>query len=203
MSISFKLYADEAMNTEAGGAYAGGRKQDVDFTAQGQTRDFVFYFGSKTPNRKLQTAAGPGSNQITITPIDILPNREANAVYELGSLFEPGTPNGYVYQVITAGTTAAAAPSYPVAVGSEVLDGTAKLRNIGSKHKPDAVKLALSSAGLGSAVGGSALPIGHTINSGAAIAVYVRLNNAVADIYDATGTPILALSLNEVVETAV
>ena len=203
MSISFKLWANEAMTTEAGSAYSGGRKQDVDFTASGQSRDFVFYFGSKTAGRRLQTAAAPGSNQVTIKPTDILPNRMASAAYALGALLEPATPNGYVYQVITAGTTAAAQPSYPLAVGGEVLDGTAKLRNIGAKHQVGAVKLALSAVGLANAAGGAALSLGHTINSGAAIAVHVRVGNAVSDIYDATATPILALSLNEVVETAV
>lgn len=203
MSISFKLWADEAMTTEAGSAYAGGRKVDVDFTAHGQSRDFVFYFGSKEVGRKLQAAAGPGSNDIVVSVVDILLNREAQKDYALNALLEPETDNGYVYKVVTAGTTADTAPSYPLAVGSEVMDGTARLVNIGAKHQVAAVKLALSAAGLDSATGGGSLALGHTLNSGAALAVHMRVTNAVADIYDATATPFLRLAINEVIETQV
>lgn len=201
--LSFKLWADEAMTTEAGTVLNGQKKQDIDFNAVGEVKNLLFYFGSKTAGRKLQTVAAPGVADIAITPTDILPNRQNNTAYALNMLLEPATDNGFVYRVIAAGTSASAEPAYPQGVGSEVLDGSVRLQNIGRKHEVGSIRLALSAAGLNTATAGAALPLGKTLNSGAALALHVRVTNAVADFYNATGYPMLALEINEVRETEV
>lgn len=47
----------------------------------------------------------------------------ASAARAVGDLRRPSTANTYLYQVTTAGTTAAAEPTWPTATGSTVVDG--------------------------------------------------------------------------------
>lgn len=48
----------------------------------------------------------------------------ATTAYSLGAFRRPTTPNGFIYEVTTAGTSASAQPSWPTTVGNTVGDGT-------------------------------------------------------------------------------
>lgn len=50
--------------------------------------------------------------------------RVASTAYTLGQVRRPDTGNGYLYQVITAGTTGSGTPTYPTTIGGTVADGT-------------------------------------------------------------------------------
>jgi hypothetical protein len=53
--------------------------------------------------------------------------------YNVGDVVIPGTPNGYLYQCVVAGTTGGAAPTYPTTVGMTVTDsGSVTWLNIGT-----------------------------------------------------------------------
>lgn len=56
------------------------------------------------------------------------PTARANSTaYVAGQVFRPSTGNGYLYQVITAGTSGGSAPTFPTTIGGTVSDGTATL----------------------------------------------------------------------------
>ncbi len=53
--------------------------------------------------------------------------RVNGATYTVGTLLNPDTPNGYMYEVTVAGTVGVAPPIYPTDPGTSVVDGAATL----------------------------------------------------------------------------
>lgn len=55
----------------------------------------------------------------------------ASTVYNVGDIRRPATANGYIYQCIVAGTSAAAAPTWPTTTDGTVTDGTVTWELVG------------------------------------------------------------------------
>lgn len=200
--LSFKLYVDSGLTT----AYAGTTSVVHNSDLSDNPQDFVLYFGSALSNRLLQAASNPGVDVIYVTPTDVLPAWAAATAYTLGQHVEPTTPNTYTYEVTTAGTShASTEPTWPTTIGATVTNGTVVFTCIAKKHQTTEIKLAVTSGGLSTATGGAALNIGTSISSGVsnAVPIYFRITNAVTTASNTTGTPELALYINNVVETAV
>ncbi len=63
-----------------------------------------------------------------VTQTHALNTTRANgATYTAGTLLNPATANGFMYEVTVAGTVGGAPPTYPIKSGTSVTDGTATL----------------------------------------------------------------------------
>lgn len=202
--MAFGLWANEAMTQKIGDATTNPQANHLGIMMENQAYvDKVFYFGSTNTAEQLQTQNNSGMDNIMITPVDALPNRVGNTAYNVGDVVEPANGGGYVYQCITAGTTAATAPSWLKTANSNTADGTVVWRCKGKRYNPSDIKLALSQADLNSAVGGAALSLGNTVKGGAAIAIYVRFMGSVSDKYDLRSKDFVSLDLNPCIVGAV
>lgn len=199
--LTFKFYTDSGLTTSFSNLF-----QLVHFTDLSDgDQDFVLYFGSAEAagTRTLEATSNPGVDDIELTPTDNLENWAATTAYALGDRVQPVTPNGFVYECTTAGTSGGSEPTWPTTpIGDTVNDGTCVWTLISNKHETTEIRLALTAAGLPGATPGAALPIGATIQSGVANAVEVniRVTNAVTSPNDNTGHPALTLNFNEVEE---
>lgn len=198
---TFDLYTDSGLTTAFTGTLTFTHNTDLSDNPQ----DGVLYLGSTNSNRKLQANSNPGVDNITITPTDGIADWAATTAYTVGQRVEPTTPNGYVYECTTAGTTAGSEPTWPTTgIGSStVSDGTVVWTLLSARHEITEVKLALTSGGLPGATGGAALSLGNTINggSGNAVEINYRITNAVTNVADNTGYPAITLDINTVLET--
>lgn len=202
--LSFKLYTDSGLTVSFSNLYQLVHYTDLSDNPQ----DFQLWFGSAaaTGTRSLEATSNPGVDNIVLTPTDNLADWAATTAYSLGDRVEPTTPNTYVYECTTAGTSSGSEPTWPTTpVGSTVADGTVVWTLISKRHQTTEIKLSLTSGGLAGATGGAGLVLGTTLLSGAANAVEVniRVTNAVTDPNDNTGYPELVLALNEVQEVQV
>ena len=198
--LTFKLYTDSGLTTLFSGLFQLTHETDLSDNPQ----DFQLWFGSNTSSRTLEATSNPGVDQISLTPTDILPTWVTLTAYTTANSVQPTSANGNRYQCTTAGTTAAGEPTWPTSgIGSVVTDGTVVWTLIGAKHEEAEVKLALTAGGLPGATGGTALDLGTSLTSGVgnAIEVNIRITNAVVTVADNTGTPALAVNINEVEET--
>lgn len=203
--LTFKLYTTSSMTT-----LYGSNKSLIHKTDQSDNpQDFVIYFGSlgsagtNTTDRKLQATSNPGVDQITITPTDILPSWAASTSYSLGQSVEPVIGNGLRYEVSQAGVSGASEPTWPTSgIGSTVSNGTVVFKLVGASHQPSEIKLATTEGGLASAVAGAGLDLGTEITSGTGNVktIWVRVTNAVTTTSNNSGTPEIALAINEVQE---
>lgn len=168
-------------------------------------KDVLYYFGSAEPGKKLETAINPGVNEITLTPTYILPKWEASKVYALGDSVIPDTPNGYRYEVTTAGTSGAIEPAWGVIMNGNTLDNGIVWRLVAEDSPITEIKMALSLSGLDTAIAGEPLTIGNTVLSGAgnAIPVYVRVTNTITQVSESLGTPELGININQVKQSSV
>lgn len=179
--LSFKLYEDSSLTTEWGGVENLTHQSDFSDNPQ----DFQLWLGSLISGRILQTTVNPGTDQITFTPTFVLGEWQASTAQSVGDRVEPTTPNNYIYEVETAGTTSGTEPTWPTGgIGSTVTDGTVTWKLVAQKHATTEIKLALTAAGLDAATAGAALNLGTTINGGVANAVEinVRVTNAVSAV---------------------
>lgn len=202
--MSFALYLDEAMTVPFGEKFGEQYGKGISFDSK--TRQAVYltaYFGSPNRQIKLQTAQNAGVDAITITPTNALAAWQPKTAYQVGDAIEPPTANGFFYVCVGEGTSAASAPYFIATIGAVISDGSAMWRCIGHRYTPSHVKLALSKAGLSSAIGGGALALPAEIAGGSAIAVHIQIESAVAELYSFLQTWQLNLSLNDCEEVAI
>lgn len=201
-TLTFRLYTDSGLTTAFSGSANFIHRTDLSDNPQ----DTVLYFGSQATNRKIRTTTAPGTNQITLTPTDTLPNWDDATAYALGAVIEPVTPNTFFYLCTTAGTSGGTEPTWPTSgIGSTVVDGTCVWELQGLKHPITEVKLSLTSGGLAGATGGAALNLGTEILGGSANAIEVnmRITNTVTDVNSTFGAPQIGVYINSVQEEAV
>lgn len=199
MASSFQLWNETGQTTAFGGTLQTTHESDLSDGSQ----DFVLYFGSNATGTKLEAVSNPGTDQVTITPTDNLADWAATTAYSLGNRVEPTTPNTYVYEVTTAGTSGGSEPTWPTTVGSTVVDGTIVWTCVANRHELTEIKLALTNGGLAAATPGAALNLGATINSGSAnqVEVHIRVTNTVTQVSNNTGNEEIVLDLNSCQET--
>lgn len=200
--LTFKLYTDSGLTTLFTGTLQLTHQTDLSDNPQ----DFVLYFGSTTTGRQIQATSNPGVDNINITPTNQLAEWAATTAYSLGDRIEPTTPNTYVYECTTAGTSAGSEPTFPTAaIGDTVVDGTVVWTLVAARHEITEIKVAATSGGLAGATAGAALSLGNTITSGVGTAkeINIRITNAVTTVVSNTGYPEIGLDINEVIETEV
>lgn len=199
--LSFGLFEDSGLTTP----FSGTLQTLHETSLSDNPQDFLLYFGSANPLVQLEATSNPGTDQITLTPTDILPGWVAATSYSLGDVVEPTTPNTRKYRCTTSGTShASVEPTWPTgAIGDTVSDGTVIWTLVGLKHPTTEFKLATTSGGLGAATPGAALNIGTTIegDDANAVEVHIRVTNTVTTVNNNTGHAELALVINEVIET--
>lgn len=198
---TFDLYTDSGLTTAFTGTLTFTHFTDLSDNPQ----DGVLYLGSTNSARKLQANSDPGVDNITVTPTDGIDDWAGTTAYSLNDRVEPTTPNGYVYECTTAGTSGSGEPTWPTTgIGSStVSDGTVVWTLLSARHEITEVKLATTSGGLAGATGGAALSLGNTINggSGNAAQIHYRITNAVTNVADNTNYAAITLNINTVLET--
>jgi hypothetical protein len=201
--LTFKLYTNAGLTTLFTGLYQLVHKTDLSDNPQ----DFQLWFGSNTASRQLQTTTSPGTNNITLTPVENLPAWQASTAYIVGQTVEPTVDNGFRYTVTIAGTSSATEPAtWPTSgIGSTVSDGTVTWALTSATHEPTEIKLAANSGGLAGATAGAALSLGTTLTSGVgnAVQVNMRVTNAVTTTSANTSYPELSVNIVSVTESAV
>lgn len=198
--LTFKLYTDSGLTTEYSGLSQLTHQTDLSDGDQ----DFTFYLGSNTASRQLEANSNPGVDDITLTPTDTLDDWAATTAYILGNRVEPTTPNTYVYECTTAGTSGGSEPTWPTAaIGDTVVDGTVVWTLVSKRHEITEITLALSAAALDTNVAGDPLAVATTVTSGVgnAVPIYMRVTNAVTTVESTTGYPEIEVYVNQVVET--
>ena len=199
---TFDLFTDSAQTTAFTGTLTFLHYTDLSDGDQ----DGVLYLGSNTAGRKIEATSNPGTDNITLTPTDGIADWATGTAYVVGDRVEPTTPNGYVYECTTAGTShASTEPTWPTTgIGSStVVDNTVTWTLLSARHELTEVKLASSNAGLTGATAGAALTIGTSVTSEVAnqYEIHYRITNAVTNVADNTGYAAITLNLNSIVET--
>jgi len=198
--LTFKLFTDSGLTSQFNGLYQLTHETDLSDNPQ----DDTLYLGSNTAGRQLDANSNPGVADIVLTPTNSLDEWVLSTAYSLGKLIEPITPNTYVYECTTAGTSSGSEPTFPTsAIGDTVTDGTVVWTMVGKRHEISEITLALSSAALATNTPGDPLTVATTVTSGVAnaIPIYIRITNAVATVRSNTGYPEIAVFINTVVET--
>jgi len=198
--LTFKLFTDSGLTSQFNGLYQLTHETDLSDNPQ----DNTLYLGSNTAGRQLDANSNPGVDDIVLTPTNSLDEWVLSTAYSLGKLIEPITPNTYVYECTTAGTSSGSEPTFPTsAIGDTVTDGTVVWTMVGKRHEISEITLALSSAALATNTPGDPLTVATTVTSGVAnaIPIYIRITNAVATVRSNTGYPEIAVFINTVVET--
>lgn len=206
MASTFQLWNDTGQTSSFGGVIQSTHESDLSDGSQ----DGVLYFGSNAASSgptasKLQTVTNPGSDQISISLVENITDWSTSETVALGVRREPTTPNGFVYEVSTAGDTdASTEPTWPTTVGSTVADNTAVWTCVSAKHETTEIKLATSSAGLTGATAGAALDIGTEVLSGSAnqVEIHYRITNTVTDVGTNTSYYDIRFDINSCEEVA-
>lgn len=200
--LSFKLYTDSGLVTPFSGLHQLTHESDLSDNPQ----DFQLWFGSTDSAKKLEASSNPGTDNITLTPTETLPDWAVATAYVVGDTVEPSVQNGFRYVCSVAGTShASTEPTWPTTgFGSTVTDNTVTWVLTAQTHETTEIKLATTAGGLPGATAGAALSLGATINggSGNAVEVNVRYTNAVTEISSNAGKSELSMDINAVIETA-
>lgn len=102
MTISWNFYNDPALTSlQSAGATV---TEDLGPT------DRVVFFGSPTPGKTLRTAVSPGTNQITVSPVDAVAGSGAEAAQ--------------IKLALTAGGLDTAVGGAALSIGAELTSGT-------------------------------------------------------------------------------
>ena len=191
---SFGFYSDEQMTVPFNGS-------ELSFViGENQERQGVFYIGSPNDTVKLQTELNAGVDNIQISPQFNLSRIQRETEYALLNCNDY-LLNDFVYRLKTAGTTAATAPTFPQSIGSTVSDGSAVWQCVSEAQKVSDIRLALSEAGLDTALAGAAVQLGNTIVGGTAIAVYYRFTNSIQNVFNSFNCPQLCVAINDCIES--
>ena len=189
----FAFYADEQMTMPAA--------QPLPVIYNGaQSKDFVLYFGSPNRNATLTPAAGAGAN-VVLSPADLLAVWAPNTYYNAGDLVRPVSNNGVMYRCSVAGTSGAETPPWGTTLGGTTLSGSAVFIHNGVPFVPGGVKMALSAAGLDTAMGGGSLSLGAAVAGGAAIAVHLRVSISDATLRSDATDPSVGININNCIIT--
>lgn len=208
LTETFGIFTDTGLTTEHSGVYDLTHQTDESDNPQ----DFTIYFGSlgsggaDTTDRKCQANSDPGTDNIVIDIVDILPFWTLSHAYVVGDCVQPTTPNGYRYRCTTAGTSSATEPaSWPTTIGATVTDGTVVWTMVSAKHEETEITLGLLEADLDTNTPGASLSIGNTVTSGTSnkITIWIRVENHVNTVSNNTSTPELALQWNALIESEV
>lgn len=120
--------------TVVGATFADGT---ATFKNQGATtdRDYLLDTTGYTAELEVRDEDYAGATQLEATTansrifVGFTPNKwVASTAYTVGQQIVPTLLNGFVYQCVVAGTTAATEPTWPTTLGTTVLDGTARWR---------------------------------------------------------------------------
>jgi hypothetical protein len=195
---SFKFYADAGLTT-----VVSARTIAHFVTGANDPQDFVFYYGSTEASSKVGAESNPGVDQITVNITNATPVWSASAAKVVNDRVRTTAKNGYRYKVqsITGGgLTGASQPTWPTPIGATVVDNQVTWINEGKVHESTEIKLALSNAGLATAIAGASLALGTVINSGSAnaIAVHMRIDDATAVVGSASELSINTVSTHEI-----
>lgn len=102
MTITWNFYNDPSLTSpQSAGATV---TEDLGPT------DRIIYFGSATPGKTLRTAVGPGTNQITVSPVDAAAGSGAEAAQ--------------IKLALTAGGLDTAVGGAALSIGAELTSGT-------------------------------------------------------------------------------
>ncbi len=122
--VAFDGSQDITINTLAAGA-PGYFRRDIPFAQSLNTKIL-------TPNRLWITIGSSGYALETQQTFDVnqyaswdtnAASWQANKAYAVNDCVIPPTPNGYIYRCVTAGTSSALTPSFPVTLGQTYNDG--------------------------------------------------------------------------------
>lgn len=204
-TLTLKVYSNSSLTTLFGSVKSLSHNSDL----SDNPKEFQAWIGSRgsdglgATDRIFYDKNAPGTGNILITPVDILPAWTANTAVSLGQSVEPTVDNGYRYEASVAGTTGATEPTWPTgAIGSTIASGTAVFKLVGASHQTSEIKLATTQAGLNSAVAGASLNLGTSIRSGVANAktFWVRVTNAVTTASNNSGTPEIGFDISDLRE---
>lgn len=98
------------------------------YTPNLQTHDFFDDVTNQLANGNGYTTGGATLASKTITRTDASSwgtSRANSTAYALGAVYRPASANGYVYECVAAGTSAASPPTFTTIVGDDFTDGTA------------------------------------------------------------------------------
>ncbi len=199
---SFNLFNDSGLTNAFTGTLIEICKTDL----SDNPHLFTLYLGSNLSTRQLQASSSPGVNNITFTPVDILPIWVANTAYIIGNKIQPIGGNGFVYECTTAGTSNSSQPSWPTSpIGTTVADNGVIWTLISAHHAITEVKLALTSGGVAGATPGAALTLGPTITGGVinALAIYGSITNTVTAVANNIGNEEIGININSCIETSI
>ncbi len=195
---SFKFYADAGLTTPVSA-------QTIAHFIDGSNdpQDFVFFYGSTVAGVKVGATSSPGVGQIAINIENATPQWAASAAKVVDDRVRTSAKNGFKYkaQSITGGgLTGTTEPTWPTTTGATVVDNQVTWICEGKIHESTEIKLALSNAGLSSAIAGAPLSIDTIIYGGSlnSIPVHVRLDDATAVIGSASELSIKTVSTHEI-----
>lgn len=182
MATSFQFYNDPALQILTG-------THALNHLVDGSTdpQDFLFYYGSTVSANKAEKNSNPGIDELVVEIFSQVDLWTASVAVVVDDLARTTAKNGFLFKVqsITGtGLTGSAEPVWPLVLGQTVVDNEVTWANDGKIHETTEIKLALTQAGLDSAVAGASLPVGVLVNGGNtnALTVYARVDDATAMI---------------------
>lgn len=200
--LSFGLWEDVDCTVPFSGTKTLVHETDLSDNPQ----DFTLWLGSVVADRLLQATSNPGVDYITLTPTDITPEWALSTAYVVGDRVQAVGGDGFIYKCTTAGTSDTTEPTWPAGgIGSTVVDNTVVWTKQSAKHEITEITLALSSGALATNTPGDPLDVALQVDSIAAnaVAIYIRITNAVTNTDNDTGNEELDIFINEIIETAV